>query len=89
MARIAERDVRIADLQRQAAQDRTTLTPSETLIAAELYRDPHELEKHAHVVDFAEIEENEFNLNIPRYVYTFEPEPQFEVPEALEGIARS
>lgn len=34
------------------------------------------IEKFAQVVDFEEIEKNEFNLNIPRYVDTFEePEP--------------
>lgn len=35
-----------------------------------LYADPDELLKHARVVALDEIEENEFNLNIPRYVNT-------------------
>ena len=30
-----------------------------------------------------EIEENEFNLNIPRYVDTFEPEEQIDLKEAI------
>jgi type I restriction enzyme M protein len=42
--------------------------------------------KHARVVDLAEIEENEFNLNIPRYVDTFEPEPRVEVKDALKAL---
>ena len=33
-----------------------------------------------------EIVENEFNLNIPRYVDTFEPEPRVEVKEALKAL---
>jgi type I restriction enzyme M protein len=37
-----------------------------------LYADPDELLKHARVVGLDEIEENEFNLNIPRYVDTWE-----------------
>jgi type I restriction enzyme M protein len=37
-------------------------------------------------VAFPEIEENEFNLNIPRYVDTFEPEPKIEVREALQAL---
>jgi type I restriction enzyme M protein len=49
----------------------------------ELYTDPDELLKHARVVDTEEIEENEYNLNIPRYVDTFEPEPRLEVKDAL------
>jgi type I restriction enzyme M protein len=28
------------------------------------------------LADFAELKENDFNLNIPRYVNTFEPEPR-------------
>ena len=40
-----------------------------------IYSDPSELFKHARVVGSAEIAENEFNLNVPRYVDTFEPGP--------------
>ena len=42
------------------------------------------IEKYAHVASFSEIEENDFNLNIPRYVDTFEEE---EV-ESLSDIAK-
>ena len=52
-----------------------------------LYADPDELLKHARVVGLDEIEENEFNLNIPRYVDTFEPEPRIEVNVALKALA--
>ena len=48
-----------------------------------LYSDSDELLKHACVVDINEIEENEFNLNVPRYVDTFEPEPRIDVKDAL------
>jgi type I restriction enzyme M protein len=51
-----------------------------------LYADADELLKHARVVGLDEIEENEFNLNIPRYVDTFEPEPRIEVKEALRAL---
>jgi len=51
-----------------------------------LYGDADELLKHARVVGIDEIEENEFNLNIPRYVDTFEPEPRIEVKEALVAL---
>jgi type I restriction enzyme M protein len=51
-----------------------------------LYADPDELLKHARVVGHDEIAENEFNLNIPRYVDTFEPEPRVEVQDALKAL---
>jgi len=35
------------------------------------------------VVDMEEIEENEFNLNIPRYVDTFEPEEEIDLKQAI------
>jgi type I restriction enzyme M protein len=51
-----------------------------------LYADPDELLKHARVVGCDEIEENEFNLHIPRYVDTFEPEPRIAVKDALKAL---
>jgi len=36
-----------------------------------LYGNPEELKKHIRIVNFDEVEENDFNLNVPRYVTTF------------------
>jgi type I restriction enzyme M protein len=84
-AKVAERDERIAEARRRAEDDRKDVSAvGEELVA--LYADPDELLKHARVVDLAEIEENEFNLNIPRYVDTFEPEPRVEVEDALKAL---
>jgi type I restriction enzyme M protein len=84
-AKVAERDERIAEARRRAEDDRRDVSAvGEELVA--LYADPDELLKHARVVDLAEIEENEFNLNIPRYVDTFEPEPRVEVKDALKAL---
>ncbi|TCD46944.1 type I restriction-modification system subunit M [Chlorobium sp. N1] len=38
-----------------------------------------EKEKYAHLAEFAEIKENDFNLNIPRYVDTFEEEEAIDI----------
>ena len=38
-----------------------------------------EIERFSHRASLAEIEENGFNLNIPRYVDTFEPEPEIDI----------
>lgn len=40
----------------------------------ETYKKREDVEKYAHVASFDEIKENDFNLNIPRYVDTFEEE---------------
>ena len=83
--KVAERDERIAEARRNAEDDRADVSAvGEELVA--LYADPDELLKHARVVDMDEVEENEFNLNVPRYVDTFEPEPRMDVVEALSQL---
>lgn len=87
-AKIAERDEKIAEARRRAEDDRRDVEQVGAELGA-LYGDPDELLKHARVVGTDEIEENEFNLNIPRYVDTFEPEPRIEVGEALRALTDS
>ncbi len=43
-------------------------------------------EKYCRVVKLEEIEENDFNLNIPRYIDTTEEEEQIDVGEALVNL---
>lgn len=45
----------------------------------ETYRIRESLVKYSHVASFDEIKENEFNLNIPRYVDTFEEETAIDM----------
>jgi len=45
-------------------------------------------DKYAYRATFADIAENEFNLNIPRYVDTFEEEPEVDIPATKVEIAR-
>jgi type I restriction enzyme M protein len=87
-SKLAERDERIAEARRRAEDDRKDVATVGDELSA-LYADPSELLKHARVVDLAEIEENEFNLNIPRYVDTFEPEPRIEVKDALKALGEA
>lgn len=46
-----------------------------------------EIEKYSHVATFDEIKENEYNLNIPRYVDTFEEEEIIDIDEVNAEIA--
>ena len=83
--KINERDEKIAEAERKAEIDREQVIATGRELT-ELYTVSDELLKHARVVDTAEIEENEYNLNIPRYVDTFEPEPRLEVKDALAAL---
>ncbi|WP_338533249.1 N-6 DNA methylase [Paenibacillus peoriae] len=47
----------------------------------ETYRNRVDVDKYAHVAPLEEIKENEFNLNIPRYVDTFEEEQVIDLAE--------
>ena len=43
-------------------------------------------DKYSYVAAATELEENEYNLNIPRYVDTFEEEPEIDITEVQEEI---
>ena len=47
----------------------------------ETYKKREDVEKFAHVASFEEIKENDFNLNIPRYVDTFEEQEEVDIVE--------
>ena len=49
-------------------------------------RSREEIDKFAHLAGFDEIEENGFNLNIPRYVDTFEEEEPIDLKEVSKDI---
>lgn len=84
-AKVAERDEKISEARRRAEEDRRDVETVGKDLGA-LYGDSDELLKHARVVGLDEIEENEFNLNIPRYVDTFEPEPRMKVSDAMKSL---
>lgn len=51
------------------------------------YKKREDVEKYAHVASLDEIKENEYNLNIPRYVDTFEEEPPVDVDKLVADMA--
>ena len=50
------------------------------------YRNRTEAERYSHVAKMAEIVENDWNLNIPRYVDSFEEEEQVKLDEVLAEL---
>jgi type I restriction enzyme M protein len=51
------------------------------------YKKRETIEKYSYLADFDELKENDFNLNIPRYVDTFEPEPSVDLIAVEEEIS--
>lgn len=52
----------------------------------ETYKERRDVEKYAHVAAFDEIKGNDFNLNIPRYVDTFEEEATVDMAAISQEI---
>ena len=60
-------------------KNQNTLSDEHLEKIMQTYKVRKEVEKYAHVAIFTEIKENDFNLNIPRYVDTFEEEDEIDI----------
>ena len=54
----------------------------------ETYRNRQEIAKYSHIATMAEIEENDYNLNIPRYVNTYEEEEEINIEKVQRQIVK-
>lgn len=52
----------------------------------ETYRDRKEIEKYSHCATLQQIADNDYNLNIPRYVDTFEEEEPIDIKAVMAEI---
>ena len=72
----------------EKGKNQNRLTEENIQKIIETYEKREDVEKYAHVASIEEIEENEYNLNIPRYVDTFEEEEEIDIEEVLKQIAQ-
>ena len=72
----------------EKGKNQNRLTEENIQKIIETYEKREDVEKYAHVASIEEIEENEYNLNIPRYVDTFEEEEEIDIEEVLNQIAQ-
>lgn len=81
-------DILFIDASREYEQgtNQNRLRPEDIDKIVSTYQKRKAIEKYSYVASFAEIAENEFNLNIPRYVDTFEPEPEIDIPAVQKEI---
>lgn len=52
----------------------------------ETYRNRREIDKYSHCASLQEIRDNDYNLNIPRYVDTFEEEASIDIRQVMSDI---
>lgn len=72
----------------EAGKNQNILRESDIEKIVSAYEKREDVEKFAHVATMAEIAANGFNLNIPRYVDTFEPEEEIDLNEVAAEIRR-
>ena len=70
----------------EKGKNQNKLTDENITKIFEIYRDRKEIKRYSHKANLGEIRENEYNLNIPRYVDTFEPEPEVEIEAVAKEI---
>lgn len=86
----SRRDVLFIDASREFTPGKTMNMLDESHVAKilETFGDRSEVAKYSHNASPEEITENGFNLNIPRYVDTFEPEDEIDVAAVQKDILR-
>lgn len=82
------KDILFIDASREfeKAKNQNRLTPANIEKIVETYKKRQDVEKYAHVASLDEVRENDYNLNIPRYVDTFEEEEEIDINEVLKLI---
>lgn len=82
---LADKASKITAAQDKAVKQRQAIADVETELL-QMFADPELRKRYFAIVDMDDIEENEFNLNIPRYVDTFEPEEQIDLQQAIRDF---
>lgn len=83
-----DRDILFIDASSQFVKKKTQNDMSQENIdhILELYTSRKDVEKEAHLASYEEIKSNDYNLNIPRYVDTFEEEEEISLADISAEI---
>ncbi|MEW8701855.1 MAG: type I restriction-modification system subunit M [Candidatus Thiodiazotropha sp.] len=83
------RDVAFIDASREfeSGKNQNALTEQQLEKIVTTCQERQDVDKYSHVATFEEIKENDFNLNIPRYVDTFEEEEEIDISKVQANIA--
>ena len=76
-----DKNVLFIDASREfkSGKNQNQLTEENIQKVIDTYKARESLDKYAYLASFDEIKENDFNLNIPRYVDTFEEEAEIDL----------
>ena len=74
------------DFKKEKNQNKLTAENIDKIIST--YRERKDVPKYAHLASIEEIRQNDYNLNIPRYVDTTEEEEEIDIDEVRKLIAQ-
>jgi type I restriction enzyme M protein len=67
-------------------KNQNKLTEANLQKIVDTYNSREQLDKYSHIATLEEIKENDYNLNIPRYVDTFEEEEPVDIEATKQNI---
>ena len=85
---IKEKEAKITTANEQATKERQAIDDVELELITML-QNPELRKRYFTIADMEDLDENEFNLNIPRYVDTFEPEEEIDLQQAIEDFEKT
>lgn len=82
------RDVLFIDASKdfEKGKNQNKLRPQDINKIVDTYKKRTDVKRYSHVATFDEIKENDYNLNIPRYVDTFVPEPEIDLGQVARDL---
>lgn len=73
----------------EKGKNQNTLREEDINKILDTYEKREDVKRYAHLAKFDEIKENDFNLNIPRYVDTFVPEPPVDLKKVAKDLTET
>lgn len=70
----------------EEGKNRNKLRESDIEKIVSAFKNYKDVERYCHVADLEELQENEFNLNVPRYVDISEPEEEIDIQKTINEI---
>ena len=70
----------------EEGKNQNKLRPEDIKKIISVYKKRKNVDKYAYLASLQEVKENEYNLNIPRYVDTFEEEEEIDIGKVQKEI---
>jgi type I restriction enzyme M protein len=72
----------------EEGKNRDKLRNSDITKILDAFKEYKDADKYCHIADLEEIKENEFNLNVPRYVDISEPEEEIDIQSTINELKK-